>query len=171
MEQTKKSLSQKVVQSSLKLFQFDDILVWNFRKVIETNDTRYIYKLEDYNKLPKKYPPSEKWEDIFWEYIETKGIDYKFKLRLDLKAKIEVLKSQEILEGKNNGVDIMFIELRLKDLQEDVKKHADIENDAVLSKFLGFMIDPRKVTLLQYIGFEKLLIEANKEHDKRQRHI
>ena len=137
--------------------------MWNFRKVISTGDTRYLFILDNYFKLPEEYPNPELWEDLFWEYIDKKGIDFNFKLRLELKAKLAILQSEELCEGKKNGVQIMLTERKLDELNKSVKKGNDIENDAVLSKYLGFLIDPKKTTVLQYIGFEKLLKESNEK--------
>ncbi len=170
MVMIKGSSSQKEAISSLELFRsIEDLPMWNFRKVISEGDTRFLYKRENYFDLPKEYPEYEKWENIFWQYVDAKGIDYNFKLRLELKAKLAILENEAICEGKKNGVKIMLVKERLKDLQNKVKKSTDLENDAILSKFIGFMINPRTTMVSQYIGFEKLLIEANKLHGSNRR--
>ena len=167
MGMTESVSSLKEVINNYELYRsIEDLPMWNFRKIISEGDTRYLYKLKDYFKLPKKYPDYIKWDDIFWEYIEAKGIEFNFKLRLELKAKLAILENEEIFEGKKNGVKIMMVNERLKSLQKDTKKNTDLENDAVLSKYLGFLINPKTTTVSQYIGFEKLLIESSKEAKK-----
>jgi hypothetical protein len=140
--------------------------MWNFRKVINKGDTRYLYKLQDYDKLPEFYIPSEDWDNIFWEYVEAKGIDYNFKLRLEIQAKIAILESEKVFEGKPNHTKIEIEKLKLKDLQKKVKKNTDLENDAILGKFMGFPINPKITTVSQYIGFENLLKEYTKQDPK-----
>ena len=152
---------QKKAPSSLKLFQgIDDLWMWNFRKIIETGDTRYLYVLENDYKS-KKYPDADKWNDLFWKYLDAKGVDYKFRLRLQLKAKLAILENEELFEGKKNNVKIGMTKLKLESLSKDIVKSSDLENDAVLSKFIGFQINPKVTTVSQYIGYEKLLIKHN----------
>ena len=55
--------------------------MWNFREVIKTGDSRYLFKLDDYYTLPDQTIESNVFDDIFWEYIEVKGLDQNFKLR------------------------------------------------------------------------------------------
>lgn len=134
--------------------------MWNFRKIIETADTRYLYVLEsDYQS--KIYPDANKWHDLFWDYLKAKGIDFKFKLRLELKAKLAILENEETFEGKKNNVKIEMTKLKLESLSKDIVKSSDLENDAILSKFIGFQINPKTTTVSQYIGYEKLLNTAN----------
>lgn len=166
----KKEQNQKTSEYHIQQYQtIDDLPMWNFRKVISTADTRYLFILNNYINLPNKFVSAEKWESIFWDYIDKKGIDYNFKLRLELKARIAILENEEIFEGKKNYTKIELTKLRLKDLDKKVKKNVDTENDAILSKFMGFPINPKQHTVLQYIGFENLLIEANKKHGSDNR--
>lgn len=137
--------------------------MWNFRKLFK-GDTRYLYILDNYYDLPKSYPSYEKWDNIFWEYIEARGFDYNFKKRLDLKAKLVRLESEKIFDGKKNNVKIMMVNEKLKSLQKEVKENNDLENDMILSKFMGGnLINPKTTTVSQYIGIEKLLNSSNKE--------
>lgn len=166
----KKSSYPKIAPSSFTLYRsIEDLPMWNFRKVISTGDIRYLYILEYYKDLPKEHPKYEKWDDIFWEYIEAKGVDNNFKLRLELKAKLAILENEEICKGKKNGVKIMMVNEKLKSLQNNTKKNTDLGNDAVLSKYLGFLINPKTTTVSQYIGFEQLLTESNKNVSSNNR--
>ena len=48
----------------------DFIPVGCFFKIIETNDLRYLFKLKDYESLPKiKYSPTEIWNKLHSEYL------------------------------------------------------------------------------------------------------
>jgi hypothetical protein len=170
----KQNLSQKEAQSNLRQYQgIEDLPMDNFRKIIKTGDTRYLYILDNYTVLPEKNINASVFEDIFWEYIEAKGIDQNFKLRLEIKAKIAILENEELFENKKNYTRIELEKAKLKDLEKKTKKNADIENDAILSKFIGFQINPKTTTVLQYIGYENLLTEANNKNDSnnRQKHI
>lgn len=140
--------------------------MWNFRQVINTGDTRYLYILKDYYELPKEYPDQIKWYDIFWDYIDKKGIEYNFKLRIELQTKLAILENEQIFEDKKNNVKIEMTKLKLETLAKEVQKGSDIENDAILSKYLGFQVNPKTTTVSQYIGYEKLLISANEASKK-----
>lgn len=168
---TEANLSQSEHQSNLLLYRsINEMPMYNFRQIINTGDTRYLYKLENYYDLPQEYPDPEKWDDIFWEYIEAKGLDQKFRLRLELKAKLVVLENEQIFQGKKNQTKISIVQLKLDELKKGAIKSNDLENDAILSKYLGFVINPMTTTVSQYIGFEKLLKESNKNgKNNRQR--
>jgi len=48
------------------------ISVWNFFKVIETNDLRYIFKLKTYSSLPNiKYTPINEWLKLQDDYSKS----------------------------------------------------------------------------------------------------
>lgn len=157
-------------QYSLELFlSIEDLPMWNFRKVTEKNDLRYLYKLENYAKLPKEYPSYTLWDDIFWEYVEAKGLSREFKFGLELRAKLAILENEQIFEKKNNHVKIEMTKLKIKEYQKNNKIKSELETDAILTKFMGIAINPKIHTVSQYIGFEKLLIESNKPHGKDNR--
>lgn len=167
-ESIKKNSYQQEPQFSLRLYRgVDDCKMWNFRKVLETGDLRYLYKLEDYYELPKQYPELKVWEDLFWEYIEKKGLDHNFKMRIELKARIAILEYEQIFEGKKKDAIIEFSKLKLQELNNQFTKGSDFKNDAVLTKFIGVHVNPKTHTVADYIGFEKLLNEANEQARKQ----
>lgn len=43
---------------------------WNFAKVIETDDQRYLIKLELYDELPENKPDENIWAEIMMQYFE-----------------------------------------------------------------------------------------------------
>lgn len=136
--------------------------MWNFREIIKTGDYRYLYDLGNYHDLDKiKYPNSNKWHDIFWQYLEARGIDYKFKLRLDLQVKLELLKSEEIFEDKINTVKIATTQLKLESLNKNVENGSDIENDIILWKYMGGKIDLKRTTVAEYLAMGKSLSKEN----------
>ena len=166
----KEDLNQTEAKSLLEHYQtVEDLPMWNFRQILETGDIKYLYKLDNYTKLPEKDLDFKIWDNIFWDYIDKKGIDYNFKLRIELKAKLAILENEQVYKDKNNYTKIELTKQKLRDLQTNTKKNADLENDAILSKFMGFAMQPRKHTVSQYIGFEKLLIQSNKKDDSNNR--
>lgn len=161
---TKENLSQKEAPSNLLQYQgIDDLPMYNFRKVLKTGDTRYLLIADNYRTLPNQIVKYEDWEDIFWEYIEEKGLSSEFKLRLELKAKLAILEYEQIFEGKKNQVKIDITKGKLENLKKDVSKVSETENDLILGKFIGYKIDLKNTTVKEYIGLEKLLSKANKQ--------
>ncbi len=72
--------------------------VWNFYQVIETQDTRYLFKLSDYEVLPEtEYRPNDVWAEIceqyFKECVGTKYFQYRtFRTKiLELRNKFLIL--------------------------------------------------------------------------------
>lgn len=75
----------------------DFLPVWNFFRVIETNDTRYLFKLRDYEQFKTSHSAVSEWnaicEQYFKESIGVKYFQYK-SLRLhiiDLRRKLLIL--------------------------------------------------------------------------------
>lgn len=126
---------------------------WNFEKAIELKDSRYLYILDNYSELKGK-ALDETLENIWWEYLEEKGIDSNFRLAYDLKIKIADLEFQQAC-GMNKKVQIEMAKTDLKGMFNH-KKQPLSEQVAILSKFMGYQIDIKKVSVFDYVGIEKL---------------
>jgi hypothetical protein len=71
----------------------DFLPVWNFYQVIERQDSRYLFKLSDYEILPNEFPPPEVWSSITEQYSkECIGVKY-FQYRT-MKANIIQLRNK-----------------------------------------------------------------------------
>lgn len=69
----------KIEKKLFKVYTSIDFLpVWNFYQVMESNDTRYLFKLKDYERLPVTfYRPDAVWSGICEQYFkESVGAKY-----------------------------------------------------------------------------------------------
>lgn len=157
----KSSTFQQVAQSNISHHNtIFDCPIWNYNMAIEKKDSRYLYILTDYSKLPEK-----KLDDIldamWWAYMDEKGIDSNFKLAYDLKIRIAELEFQKAC-GLDKTIQIAIAKQDLEGMFKG-KKQKLSEQLAILSKFMGYQLNPKVVTVYDFIGIENLFIESNKK--------
>jgi len=158
------NLSQKVAASNILHYQsITDCPIWNYNSAIEKNDSRYLYILTDYSKLPEKRLDSL-LDKLWWEYLDEKGIDVKFKLAYDYKIQIAELEFEQA-QGMDRRVEIAMAKDNLKDLFRH-KSQKLSEQIGILSKFMGYTLNPRILTVFEFIGIENNFIESNKKDGK-----
>jgi hypothetical protein len=138
----------------------------NYDKVIQTGDSRYLYDRKNWGNLPDERLDLV-FDKIFWEYQEEKGLEENFKLSIEYKAKIEELKYREVTEGKGYKPQIARYETMLAGLRPKTKQQGISEKLAILSKYMGYQISP-EITLIEYIGIEKLYLEYAKTSANRE---
>jgi hypothetical protein len=147
-------------QKELKYYKsIYDCPIWNYHRVLNTGDTRYLYILTDYEKLPKKHL-NNVFDDIFWQYQEEAGLDDNLKSIIEYKAKIAELEYEEIEKGIGNKAKISYYQ-RMIDGYKSKQNDSLSKRLAILSKYMGQMISP-KTTLFEYIGIEKLYTDYAK---------
>ena len=153
--------SQKDVLSNISHYNsIFDCPIWNYTQAIEKNDSRYLYILLDYSKLPEK-PLDHILDKLFWEYMDEKGYDEKFKLAYDLRVQIAEYEFEQA-QGVDKGIQIKMLNDELKDLFKG-KKQKLSEQLAILSKFMGYQLNPKQITVYDFLGIEKLFIENGKD--------
>jgi hypothetical protein len=155
------NMSQKDVQSNTlpHYNSINDCPIWNYNQAIEKNDSRYLYILTDYSKLPEK-ALDKLLDTLWWQYLDEKGFDVKFKLAYDYKIQIAELEFEQA-QGMNRTVELVMARQELKDLFKG-KTQKLSEQIAILSKFMGYQLDPKKITVYDFIGIENLFIEHGK---------
>lgn len=154
-------MSQKDAQSNISHYNsITDCPIWNYNQAIEKNDSRYLYMLYDYSKLPEK-KINEVLDRLFWEYMDEKGYDEQFKLAYDLKIRIADLEFQQAC-GVDKTIQITIAKQDLEGLYKGKKQRLS-EQLAILSKFMGYQLDPKKITVYDFLGIEKMFIEHGKE--------
>lgn len=155
--------SQKDVQSNILHYNsIFDCPIWNYTQAIEKNDSRYLYILLDYSKLPEK-KIDDVLNKLFWEYMDERGYDEKFKLAYELRVQIAEYEFEQA-KGADNHIQIRLLKDELQDLFKG-KKQKLSEQLAILSKFMGngTILNPKTLTVFNYLGIEKIFIENGKE--------
>jgi hypothetical protein len=155
------NLSQKGVQSNILHYNsIYDCPIWNYNQAIEKNDSRYLYNTLDYSKLPDK-KIDHVLDKLFWEYMDEKGYDEKFKLAYDLRVQIAEYEFEQA-QGTDKHIQIKMLNDDLRDLYKG-KKQKLSEQLAILSKFMGYQLNPKQITVYDFLGIEKLFIDYGKE--------
>ena len=137
-----------------------DILpVWNYNKVKETNEYRYLLKLEDYLELPKiDFDLSKIWEDINFQIIDTFGIGQKELMILHKIRDIHVMKIDFVLNQKRDLITrLKILQKQLEQLQKtDDKKQNFEEQVAILESHFKIPFDTFKMSIKRYFSYIKL---------------
>lgn len=145
--------------------------LWNYIEVQKTGDVRYLYKLNDYSKLPKLIPQlKEVWDDFVYQYIDELGLDQDTKQIIELKRDIVLMEIDYALD--KHGPTKTRIEFKMNELREVIKnilpetKPNYNKIKVILEKWLKFPIDTKKTTVLEYFSYLRLHEEYIKEQEK-----
>jgi hypothetical protein len=132
--------------------------IYNWFRITEDKDYTYLCKYitfsEPYLRLH--------FEKVYAQYIDFVGISAEYKSYLNKVIELELLEIDYALT--NDRYYLTFIKLKQNELdalkKEDEKPQFSMVN-AYVSKFMGFSIDQKKVTVKEYFEFVKLMKEQN----------
>jgi hypothetical protein len=126
--------------------------------------------LDSYYDLPKEHPDIKIWDDIFWEYMEEKGLSLRFKMQLELEERIVNFEIQKALEQTNkyNG-KIAETKQKLKTYKGKKSNQKFSERLAIINKSQGYQLNTRQTTVYEFIGIEKILEEEAEKAKKPNR--
>lgn len=149
-----------------KYYNNIDILpLYNYRKVIEEGEKRYLLKLDDYNDLPNVNQSQIEalWEAIQDQIIDSFGISDKFKQLLRLENEILRLKLKAAIEEDRSLLTIAEVkEMQLKKNIEAQEKTVSID-DMIIAIELRLKISINELTTTVKKFYKYLqLISKNK---------
>ena len=159
----------------LKLYQrLDTLPIWNFNQIAETQDYRYLYILKDYNELPTEKPREAIWQSIYFEYLDTVGESSENEEYRKKYLDFWELYWRQLATGDRKLLNrIEILRNQLNNLQNSFKENEKgIFEDQVmiLSKFIGFHIDTRKMNAKEYFRlykqYQKYYESLEKQHQK-----
>lgn len=161
--------------TSKKLYQrFNEVPIWNFNQVCETQDFRYLLRLENYNELPHVVICESIWNKIYFEYLDCVGEDVeraeyrqKYNSFWELYWKQIQTKDRKLL----NKIEILRNQLNA--FQNEFKKEQKgvFEDQVIiLSKFIGFRINTKEMNAKEYFSllkqFNQYQTNLEKQHQK-----
>lgn len=160
--------------TSKKLYQrFDEVPIWNFNKVCETQDFRYLLKLENYNELPVNITICESvWNTIYFEYLDCVGEDneraeyrHKYNTFWELYWKQIATNDRKLL----NKIDILRVQLNAfqNDFKKEQKGSFDEQVAILDNHFTGVQFDVYKMTAKRYFIQLKIYQDYCNEMEKR----
>ena len=138
----------------------DDMPLYNWIKCVEEHDYRYVCKnIDDAGKVDLQ----EAWATIFDEYIKRYGLS-KLYLRL-----LGVMKEKALLEcdyvitkDKFKLTLIEIEEINLNKMLSNKGENKSIQSVIIyLSKWLGYRINPKEITTLEYFEMIDLYGKEN----------
>ena len=133
----------------------DDILCYNFDKIIQTGDMFFLYKDASQKKEISESELEQVWEAIYDEFIKEFGISEQYKMYLE-KMGLYV----QALDAAYNGGDrsqLTFAELRKRQAEDMLKTQENkISVYAIVSKYMGFPCKATELTVKEFYSYLKL---------------
>lgn len=120
--------------------------IWNFNKVTETGDPRYLFVMDDYYSLPEFTKPQKKkahelWDKLFDEYLKSFGLsEHSFKI-LQWEVKIAKLKYEMIVESDWGMSAAIKIE------ESKMRTQVASENKSTFEETVAYLEQHRKISI------------------------
>ena len=136
-------------ESLNECFSLDDITVFAFQKCLDA-------EFKHINKDAKERETDiENWEKVYDAFISKFGQSKQFESYCRLQKKLINFRLEFVISGDPSWLDqIMIIE---KQLEAEKKSEGMTYTGALLvfSKILGYRLDPKKITLLEFKEIEE----------------
>lgn len=153
----------------MKLYQkvfrdIDEMPIYNWNKIHETGDLKYLikdgFKAESYEIrfLLKR------WKKLYEQYVNRFGFSDDFLSILELEKNIALLKIEKAERGDENiqtFIEIDEIKLQKKKSELNSVKSDFFDIKAVVESSLGFHIDTKKCTVVEFYSYVKTLKKKN----------
>lgn len=142
----------------------DEIPMYNWNKIHETGDLKYL--LHDNCKI-EAYEFRfllNRWKKIYQEFVDRFGFSDEFLSILELEKNIALLKIEKAERGDENMqtfIEIDEIKLQKKKAELNSIKSDFYEIKAGVESSLGFHIDPKKCTVVEFYSYIKTLKKKN----------
>jgi hypothetical protein len=144
----------------------DELPLYSWRKINETNDLKWMFK-SGKGQVNKKIV--EAWGKLFDEFIDAFGISDQFLQILEKKKQIAILTAEMYLyndRSRETFIDIEKWELS-KLLEDEGKGSSFHETKAHIEKEMGFQINERTTSVLDYYTYLNLLKEKPQAANKK----
>lgn len=146
----------------------DDLPIYNFHKIMVSNDLRLLVK----NKLSdKQYKRNidklgKKWVSLYDEYLDHFGLSKSYLKILELQTKIAKLICQRWEKDDKTLVSIIQIEQsKLNDLNGKKEKSSTFEEDiAVIEKYRKIGLDAKTTSVKMFYTYIKLMEQDGKKN-------
>lgn len=161
----------KFLQRKLEIYKsIDELPVWNWFKIHETNDLSYLLKITRKVGYARTHELEAQWSLIHDEFLDTFGVNDKLRQIYELKRDISVLKADMFLEkdpSKETLIDLK--ELELKNILNETTKTDVYEVKAYVEKYMGRRVDERTETVKSYYSCIKIMEkELSKQPERWQ---
>lgn len=145
----------------------DELPIYNWFKIKSENNLKWLQKGSDYLLTKKNTQKAIAIFDLIQdEFIKSFGINEEYKYVLEKQRDLLILKSDLILQEDTSL--LTFIEIAEKELElisSDDKQSPNGINDGKVNieKYLGFKIDLKTTTVLEYYSYVEDIKKTNKQ--------
>lgn len=142
----------------------DEMPIYNWNKIHETGDLRYL--LHDKCRIePYEFRfLLKRWKKIYEEYVNRFGFSEEFLSILELEKNIALLKIEKAERGDENiqtFIEIDQIKLEKKKAELNAVNSDFYDMKAAIESNLGFHIDPKKCTVIEFYSYLKNIKKKN----------
>lgn len=131
----------------------DDIPVYNWRKINETNDLRWMFPGGKGKTTPAVATAFEKIRD---EFIDTFGISDDYRRLLEIKVSIEIWSVRIALEQDNSHVNfIRRLEVERDEILKRIEgnKNSFFDTKVMVEQFMGFRINEKEISVREFYSY------------------
>lgn len=139
----------------------DEMPLYNWIKCTEENDLRYVCK--DINDI-SGVDLEDRWYHVYDDYIDRFGLSKLYQRLLEVMKEKALLECDYVITGDAFKITLAKIEEeRLKKMLANKGEGVSINSVLVyLSKWLGYRLNTREITTLEYFEMMKLYGKQNK---------
>ena len=161
----------KKYSKQIELYKsIDDLPIYNFHKVMVTDDFRHLVK----NKISDKQYAfnidkiGKKWITFYDEYLDHFGLTKSHEKVIEQQTKIAILTIKRWEKNDKSMEAVIEIEKqKLNELTGKKKKDSTFEEDvAVIEKYRGIGMDAKKTSVKMFYTYIKLMEKDGKENQR-----
>jgi len=137
----------------------EDLPAWNFYKIKEKNDVRYLYVMDDYSELPEvNNVLNDIWVDVQFEYYDLIGLTKEEKQLFEIRKDIVILEAELAITQERfllNKINRKKKELlKMYENKEGVTLSFE-EQIIMLENWRKIPIDSKKITCVRFFTLKK----------------
>lgn len=141
--------------------------VWNWNKIHETGDLKYLIKSDNYKDLADQNNEemASLWMDLYQQYIDEFGVNDNYKRYMQKKQQLAAKIAEYIASGdkfKLNKINIIEIDIKSMLDEKQPQKFHDVIT--TLDEFFNRDIDPKVLTVQKYYSYIKRIESKFKAH-------
>ena len=133
-------------------------------RIHERGDLRYLYRSVDSDRLKGSVPDEKHWRVLYDQYLAEFGINDKYREYMEKRKEIALKQCDMVLTGDKTLATFIEIEqMELRDMINEKETMNFMEIIAALEKHLGFVLDPKRTTVMKYYTYLRAIERYGKD--------
>lgn len=142
--------------------------MWNYDRVLETGDLRYLLKLEDYDELPRIWVIPQRWEEIQQQVFDRIGMTDTAREGFDkLRRKIQLDLKELSMDEDDPKLSITRTRKKQTEQEEPITQQDLYDQVAMLRAFFHVDFDVKKMSVIEYYKQIQLYERHSREASER----